>query len=783
MAHYPRRAPAGNPSFIASLVDTVRDRALSWFLWYSLRDALLNSLNGFLSDLEGSRRRDLFIFVTCALLYAALPAPGLAAEEDPNAKVKRPALLKPDYSHTRITSLEQARSALATLREALRYHDYRYFQLNDPIIADGEYDELKRQIEDLEKRFPTLVSNNQASEDRGRAPSGNLDPITRQTPMLSLEKIRSAEEIRAFDAACRAKLGSHELEYIAEPKFDGLALELVYEQGRLALAATRGDGRTGENVTANVMTIREIPKELTLKEGEQAPQRLVLRGEIYMTKSAFAALNEERIKHAEQPFADPRNAAAGSLRQKDPSITAQRRLSFFAYEITEAMGRMLTTHGQALETLEAWGFKVALDTSRRCANADDLIAFSKDLALRRAKWDYEIDGVVFKLNRLDQRVAMGRRPESPCWAVAFKFPAQRATTLIETIEAQVGRTGNLTPVAVLDPVQLEGVEIRRASLHNFAHIQKFDIRIGDVVLIQRAGKVIPQVVRTIPERRADHVKPYTFPASCPSCGAAIQYSADYRQAKCPNISCPAQLVQCVLHFASREAMNIKGLGETMAKRLVESGRVKRFSDLYKLKREDLLALDGAGEKTAENLIAEIEASRQRELRYFIYGLGIPNVGAQTSISLCRTFRSLEALMQATATPGTPLERVGPRIAVEITAFFMNQAHRADIEEMLASGLKLPNPLASAPLEAVVAGKTFVITGKLRKWTREEIARLLASLGARVASVVNDKTDYLVVGEEPGSKLEEAGKRKLEILTEQELADLITPEKGLREEGK
>lgn len=707
------------------------------------------------------------------LLFPFLVGICVHAADSGTKPVPAPAELKPDFTGKRFERAAEARPAVEALRKAIRYHDYRYYVLNDPVVSNAEYDKLKRQLKDLEKRFPSLAKKDSPTKTVAGSPAEHLAKVRHATPMLSLAKIRTDDEILAFDRACGTALKVKRIQYVAEPKFDGLAIELTYVDGRLRTASTRGDGRTGEDVTASARTIADIPTRLRNPGTGGHPKKLVVRGEVYMEIRAFNELNETRGKKKKEPFADPRNAAAGSLRQQDPSVTAKRPLRCFAYEVAEIEGTPFRTHWDVLQALDRWGFRVSLAESRVCAGVRELIEFKDRFQTRRKALPYETDGVVFKLNQLADRKRMGVRSESPRWAVAWKFPSRRVTTRLKNIVVQVGRTGALTPVAILESVRVGGVEVRRATLHNASEIRRKDIRIGDAVWVERAGEVIPRIVKPIPERRTGKEKVFRMPASCPACGSNTSISEDLKHAFCTGINCAAQLQRRLVHFASRDAMNIKGLGEKLADKLISAGLVKRLPDIYRLKKHDLVALEGLGKSSAQKLLAEVANSRSTSLGRFLHALGIPMVGERTAELICSRFACIDDVMKATRAELMKVPGLGPKTADRVGAFFAARGNRSTVKEMLAGGLKLSNPLKGPRKPSnTLANRTFVFTGRLDRWTRDEAKRVLEAMGARVTGDVSRKTDYLVVGEKPGSKLKRARELGIKTLSEDQLAGMV-----------
>jgi DNA ligase (NAD+) len=677
---------------------------------------------------------------------------------------------KPDVSPESIESKKEAQKAVKELREAIRYHNYRYYVLDDPVISDAEYDDLMEKLRTLEAKFPELQSPDSPTQQVGGEPREELGLVDHPSPMLSLKAVYDEEDVRSFDENCREELGLETVEYVAEPKYDGLAVELIYEGGRLSVASTRGDGNTGEDVTANVRTINEVPLVLLSPEGVSVPNRLVARGEIYMRKDEFEELNRRQADAGERQFANPRNAAAGSVRQLDPNVTARRPLHLFFYELAQSDGRDFETQWEVLQTLPKWGLKVNTNRTRLCSGVAETLYYHADMAEVRDDLPYEIDGVVYKVNRLADQEKLGVRTRDPRWALAYKFEPRRATTTVKDIEVQVGRTGKLTPVAVLEPAHIGGVEVSRASLHNQSEIERKDIRIGDAVLVERAGDVIPQVVKSIKEERDGSEKKFHMPDQCPVCGSEVVMSEDKKQTRCTNMNCPAQLRERVTHFASREAMDIEGLGEKRAEQLIDAGLVKRLSSLYELTKDDLLSLERFADKSAENLLREIEDSKEQTLPRFLYALGIPLVGEHMTRVLATHFKTLGDLMQASEEELQKIEEIGPQVAHSIVTFFSEDENQV-IQEIREAGLTLGNPYAeeeAQPLE----GLTFVFTGSLERWTRDEVKRFVEQLDGRATSSVSGETDYVVAGPGAGSKLDEAKEQGIPVMDEEEFVQFV-----------
>jgi DNA ligase (NAD+) len=677
---------------------------------------------------------------------------------------------KPDIDVDAIDSEGEASEAAEALRAALRHHNYRYYVLDDPVVSDAEYDRMLQQLQALEDEHPDLQTPDSPTQQVGGEPRDALGTVRHPTPMRSLKAVYDTDAVRAFDETCRTELDTDPVAYVAEPKFDGLAVELIYEDGQLVQASTRGDGQTGEEITANVKTIKSVPLRLR-DDARPVPDRLVVRGEAYMRKDAFNAFNQERLDAGKEPFANPRNAAAGSLRQLDPTVTARRPLQIFFYEVAPGEARDFDTHSDALQALPEWGLRVCDDHLRRCDGIDAAIDHHAALADARDDLPYEIDGVVIKVDDLRAHETLGMRDRDPRWAVAYKFEPRRSTTSITDIHVQVGRTGRITPVAALEPVHIGGVEVSRASLHNQNEIDRKDIRIGDTVLVERAGDVIPYVVKAIADERDGSEESYHLPDTCPACGAEIVLSDDRKQAFCTGgMTCPAQIRERLTHFASREAMDIEGLGEKRAEQLVNAGLVERISDLYALEKDDLVDLERVAETSAQNLLDEIEASLERDLDRFIYALGIPLVGAATARALAQQYATLDALMGAPETALRNIADIGPEVAHSIVAYFGDADNRAVIDALREAGLTLHNPYAEA--EQPLEGLTVVFTGRLDRWTRDEAKRLVERLGGRAASSVSGETDYVVAGPGAGQKRDQADAHDVPVLDEGAFRELL-----------
>jgi DNA ligase (NAD+) len=677
---------------------------------------------------------------------------------------------KPEIDVESIQNVKRAEKAAEELRDAIRYHNYRYYILDSPEISDAEYDRLLIDLAKLEEKFPEILTADSPTQRIGEEPLEELGLVEHPSPMMSLKTVYDKNDVVRFDETCRSDRKKDSITYLAEPKFDGLAVELIYENGRLSVASTRGDGQTGENVTENIKTIREVPLLLEKYGNEPPPDYLVSRGEVYMDIAGFQALNERRAEDNQPMFANPRNAAAGSLRQLDPRITAERPLRIFFYGIENAIKLDLSTQEEVLRRLQTWGLKTNLDLSRVCRDIEDMLAYHEEMEDRRDDLPFEIDGVVYKVNNLNDQQSLGTRTRDPRWAIAYKFAPRRATTKLHDIGVQVGRTGRITPVAKLEPVRVGGVEVKNASLHNLSEIERKDIRIGDSVLIERAGDVIPQVVKPIESKRTGSEKPFKFPKQCPVCKASIIMSEDKKQAHCPNAECPAQVLGRITHFASREAMDIEGLGEKRVQQLIDAGLLSGIADLYKIEKDELVSLERFAGKSARNLIQEIDSSKDTTLPRFIYGLGIPNVGIATARLIVQQLGTLDEIRSAERGDFLEIEGIGPEIAESLVAFF-NEPHNEElIDSLLSHGFSLTNPFEGE--EQPLEGLTIVFTGSLESFTRTEAKEIVERLGGIATSSVSSNTDYVVAGPGAGSKLQKAKELGIDILTENEFLEMV-----------
>ena len=669
-------------------------------------------------------------------------------------------------------TLEEARKRVEELRRLINYHNWRYYVLNQPEITDAEYDALFRELQELEEKFPELVTPDSPTQRVGAPPAEEFETVSHREPMLSLQNAFNEEELREFDKRIKRFLElpeSAEIEYVCELKIDGLAVNLTYENGSLVRGATRGDGYTGENVTNNLKTIRSIPLRLLV---DDPPPLVEVRGEVYMSHEEFLKVNEERRRHGEPPFANPRNAAAGSVRQLDPNVTAKRKLDIFCYGVGAHEGISFSTHWETLEWLKRAGFKVN-PHSRLVKGIEAVVEYCKEWEERHRELDYDTDGVVVKVNSIEMQEALGHVARAPRWAVAYKFPPEEKETIVKDIIVQVGRTGALTPVAILEPVNVGGAVVSRATLHNEDEIKRLGIMIGDHVIVRRAGEVIPEVVRVIKEKRTGKERPFEFPKKCPVCGTPVHRPPGEVVARCPNIACPARLKESIRHFVQRRAMDIEHVGPALIDQLVERGLVKDPADLYYLRREDLLKLERMAEKSAQNVIDAIERSKDRPLSRVIFALGIRHVGEHIAEILAEHFGSIDRLSKATYDELVSIPEIGPTIAESIVEFFKQPRNLEVIEKLRKAGVRLEEKRVEVLEERPeIAGKTFVFTGALQSMSREEAHELVRAFGGRASSSVSRKTDYLVVGESPGSKLDKARRLGVKTITEEEFLRML-----------
>lgn len=667
--------------------------------------------------------------------------------------------------------LEEAGKRAAELRQVLEYHDYRYYVLDSPRISDAEYDALMRELIELETNYPELITPDSPTQRVGAVPAEEFGTVVHRRPLLSLANVLNEEELREFDRRVRALLAGEAVEYVVELKIDGLAVSLIYADGLFKLGATRGDGERGEDVTQNLRTIKSVPLKLQKVEGISHPSLAEVRGEVFMSRKAFARLNDERRQKGDPLFANPRNAAAGSVRQLDPHITASRQLDIFVYGLGHVEDGSFATHTACLDYLRRAGFKVNRHVEL-FNRMDEVAAYCRRWASAREDLEYEIDGLVVKVNSLGQQARLGATAKSPRWAVAYKFPAQQAQTIIKDIFVRVGRTGVLTPTAELEPVRLSGVTVGKATLHNDDFIREKDIRIGDTVIIRRAGEVIPEVVRVVCEKRTGAEKKFAMPTRCPECGARVVRGENEAAARCTGVSCPAQLREALIHFASRDAMNIEGLGPAIISQLLREGLVRDVADLYYLRGEQLARLERMGEKSARNLLEAIARTRQNPLGRLIFALGIRHVGGRAAGLLAENFGSMGALSRATYAELTSIAEIGDKIARSVLGFFAEEQTKRLLAKLKQAGVNMRAEPRAEEGKAL-GGKQFVFTGRLASFTRQQAEEAVRRLGGTVASSVSRKTDYVVAGDDPGGKYDRARELGIAVLSEEEFSEMVT----------
>ncbi|WP_304116042.1 NAD-dependent DNA ligase LigA [Phascolarctobacterium succinatutens] len=673
------------------------------------------------------------------------------------------------FADTRAADLAEAER----LRKEIRHNEYLYYVLDAPEITDAEYDRMMVRLREIEAEYPDSVPADSPTQRVGGRASSQFTEVRHLEPLLSLGNVFSAEELRAFDERVKGGLpdGSR-VEYVMEPKIDGLACSLIYENGRLVRAATRGDGTVGENVTANVRTIRSIPLVLKAPEGETLPELLDVRGEVYMPRHAFMQLNEQRAERGESEFANPRNAAAGSLRQLDPQVTASRSLSFFAYYLVGEGAR--EKHSESLAALARYGFKVS-ENYKVVENIDAAIKYIADFNELRQGLAYDTDGAVIKVNDVYQQRILGATGKDPRWATAYKYPPEQAETTLEDIDWRVGRTGVLTPTAVLTPVKLSGSVVSRATLHNEDFIRSKDIRIGDRVLINKAGEIIPEVLRVVTEKRTGEEKEVEIPTKCPDCGWSVERKGAEAAIRCTNPHCPALGREGLIHFVSREAMNIEGCGPSVINALLDAGLVRDAADLYSLKKENILKLERMGERSADKLLAAIAASKANELDKLLFALGIRHVGAKVARTLAVEFGSMEALLTAEADQLAEIRDIGAVIAESVVTWLSVPTNRDLLERLAAAGLTMTFTAPASSEDNPFFGKTLVFTGTMPTLGRAEAKTMAQDVGAKVSGSVSKKTDYVIAGAEAGSKLEKAQALGVMVLDEAEFLKMLKGE--------
>ncbi|GAB6275218.1 MAG: NAD-dependent DNA ligase LigA [Peptococcaceae bacterium] len=678
-------------------------------------------------------------------------------------------------------TIKEVQEKLEKLRAEISYHDYRYYVLDNPVISDAQYDALMQELIKLEKQYPELITPDSPSMRVSGQPREGFTTLSHRLPMLSLANVMGEEELLDFDRRTRTSLLNEKVEYVVELKVDGLAVSLWYENGILERGATRGDGFTGEDITPNLKTIRSIPLRL-----QKPVPFLEVRGEAYMTKETFLNLNQGRAEAGEPVFANPRNAAAGSLRQLDPAVTASRKLNIFIYGLGDYKGTDFTTHAQSLNFLKEAGFPVSKDF-RLFNDIKEVTEYCRRWEKQRFSLPYTIDGLVVKINSLAQQKRLGATLKSPRWAIAYKFPAEQAQTKIKDIIIKVGRTGVLTPTAVLEPVRLAGTTVTRATLHNEDMIKEKDIRVGDRVLVHKAGEIIPEVLEVLKTERRGTEEPFAMPAKCPVCQAKVIRLAGEAARRCTNLTCPARRREGFIHFISRGAMDIAGLGQATVDNLLKAKLISDVADLYYLKFDDLVNLERMGPKSAQNLLAAIEQSKSNPLNRLVFALGIIHAGERASRILAERFGSMECLMKADFEKLVVIPEIGPKIAASITAFFDLEQNRRLIAKLAQGGVKMgekpPEKRVGALNLTPLLNKTFVVTGTLKNYTRDQVQEIIRKSGGKVTSSVSKNTDYILVGEEPGSKYTKALTLGIPVLREEEFLNLISSEiSNLEERG-
>jgi len=646
----------------------------------------------------------------------------------------------------------------------VRRHEHLYYVVDQPEIADAEYDRLERELRELEAQFPDLVTPDSPTQRVGEKPSDSFPTWPHRVPMLSLDNTYNEEELREFERRIFRQLGEREIDYVAEPKIDGLSMALHYEDGRLVRGVTRGDGVRGDDVTPNVRAIKSVP--LTLS-GEGVPRRLEVRGEVFLPRARFDAINREREEREEEPYANPRNVASGTMKNLDARVVALRGLRIYVYSVVEAEGAAIRSQWEALEKMRGWGLKTHPD-SRLCHGLGEVLAFCAEWQQKRDDLQYDIDGVVVKVSSFALQEELGYTSKFPRWAIAYKYPARQATTVVRAIEVYVGRTGKFTPVAHLDPVPLAGSTVARATLHNEEEVARKDVRVGDTVLIEKGGDVIPKVVKVVEAKRPPDTQPWAPPEKCPVCQTLAVKPEGEVDRRCPNASCPAQIEQRLRHYAGRHAMDIEGLGDVLVHQLAEKGLVRDFADLYRLTLDDLVGLERMAEKSGQNLLAQIEVSKSRELRRLLFGLGIRFVGERAAVLLARHFGSVNALAAAPVEEIEAIYEIGPVVARSVRDWLDHDENQRLVARLQEAGVRTEEAGAASPTAQTMKGQQFVLTGALERMTRDEAKAAIEARGGRVTSSVSKKTTAVVVGKDPGSKAEKAAELGVSRLTEDEL---------------
>lgn len=668
-----------------------------------------------------------------------------------------------------IPSNEKAQSRLQELREQIRHHDFLYYVQSRPEVSDSEYDRLFKELQDLEDQYPTLVTADSPTQRVGGTPLGQFLKVKHDRALLSLDSVLDVEDVQAFDQRMQRELEVEQVEYTVEPKFDGLSVELVYEEGVFVRGSTRGDGVTGEDITVNLRTIRSLP--LHLQSHPNLPKRIVVRGEVYLPLPDFQELNRRLIERGEDTFANPRNMASGSLRQLDPQLTAKRPLVVTCYDLMVSSGKPFLSHWDAVSSLAIWGLPIP-HLRQVCSSLEEVMAFHQDMAEKRESLPYEIDGIVVKVNDRSFQDRLGEKSRSPRWAIAYKFPARKELTTVQDIVVSVGRTGALTPVALLDPVEVGGVTISRATLHNVEEVARKDVRVGDTVKVERAGDVIPDIVERVPVPGEKRGEPFVVPTHCPVCESSVVQEGPIYYCTGQTV-CTAQLKGGIEHFASKGALNIEGLGKKTVAQLVDENFVQDLSDIYRLTKEQVLQLEGFAEKSATQLLAAIEQSKSPSLERFLFGLGIHHVGNHVAKVLAAQFGSLEKVIATTEETLVEVHEIGPETAHSVVTFFAESRNIAVLNQMKESGVQIAElPFDEGAQAKPLAGQIFVLTGGLEGFSRQEAKQRIERLGGRVTSSVSKKTNYLVAGSDPGSKLDDAKKLGITVLTEEEFSRLI-----------
>ncbi len=665
-----------------------------------------------------------------------------------------------------VESVEEAKERIAELREEIRYHDRKYYVEDHPEIDDHEYDMLMAELKTLEEKYPEQITSDSPTQRIAPMDTARFQAVEHKTPMLSLDNTYNHGELREFhERVCRL-LGVDDVEYVMELKMDGLGVALLYENRVLQRGATRGDGVMGEDITANLKTIRSIPLKLS---DQTVLSNIEARGEVYMPRDGFEAMNEERLKEGEEPFANPRNAAAGTVRQKDPKVVAQRPLDISVYHLSHHPGVELKTHWECMDELRKAGFRVS-ENMTKVSGIREALEYIDLWENKKDELNYEIDGIVIKVNDLEQQERLGATSKHPRWAIAYKYPAVRKTTVINDIDVQVGRTGKLTPVAMLEPVQLSGTTVSRASLHNEDEIERKDVRVGDTVLVEKAGEIIPQVVKVITEKRDGSQKIFEMPRECPVCGSRAARLEEEVARRCVNAQCPAQLKERLEYWGSRDAMDIEGLGPKLLGKLVDKGAVRSIADIYRLGKIQLVSVERMADKSARNILKAIQESKEQGLARVIQGLGIKYVGKRSADILARHYGTMDRIMEADKNELEDIHEIGPKIAESIVSFLEDERNIELIERLKEAGVRMD--VGVDEVLTLLEGKKFVLTGSLDGYTRDQAAQLIERYGGRVTSSISGSTDYLVVGSKPGSKLDKAKKLGITVLDEDGFRHLL-----------